>query len=158
MRDMIVFKCDCKGCNNTGVKLNSLTIDTVEGDTATYDICSDCLCKIQNIINSDRAGRKVITMTEVVGEECITPVINEHDTTSIECNNSKSNITAVIEAYGIDKFKEEYCVNGRSIPSLALELNVNKSSLAQWVSRNGIRKRKAKDKETETSCDSKEDN
>lgn len=154
---MMIFRCDCRGCNNTDTKLDSLIINKTDGSTETYDICKECLERIRNIIEGT---------TNIVKEEeqdaSETPIVKEEEQdiseTPIVNKRKLKGISTIVENYGIDKLKEEYLVKCRSAADIALEIGVEKTALVQYLSRVNITRRKYRDKEKSKSSDVKEGN
>ena len=156
---MRVVKCDCNGCNNVSIKMNKVTVNNIDGSTKAYDICDDCFNKIMNIINNvsivDNTAvcQAVITDCKKVVEE---KIITQASSDSKE--PKRLNVKELIESYGIDKLKEEYLVKNRSAKDIAIELGISKVTLAQYLAKLGISKRKSKNREHVTEHDKKEDN
>lgn len=137
---MAKSKCNCKGCNNKAVELNKLVTRDTSGHKGVYNICDECLCRINKILDGDN-------------------IINDLDVKNVKSDKPKRKTAVqVIEEFGIDRLRDEYVNKGRRTKELAEELGVSVASLAQHLNRLGITKRGAKKREGSTSSDSKEGN
>lgn len=152
---MQVIKCDCNGCNNISLKMNKVTVNNIDGSTKDYDICDDCLNKITNVINNVSVVDNTAVITDnkkTIKEKIILQASSD------DKEPKKLNAKELIESYGIDKLEEEYLVKNRSAKDIAIELGISKITLAQYLSKLGISKRKSKNREHVTEHDKKEDN